>query len=53
MKGEEVTRPSKKRKYVLVGPEWGISTKMGNEGLDCLLEEEGGTKNVVASPLKS
>ena len=53
MKGEEVTRPSKKRKYVLVGPEWGISTKMGNEGLDCLLEEEGGTKNVVASPLNT
>ena len=53
MMGEEVTRPAKKRKYVLVGPDWGKSTKMGNNGLDCLLEDEVGTKNGVAGPLNN
>ena len=41
--GEEVTRPSKKRKYVLVGPNWGESTDKGNQGLNCLVSSSGGT----------
>ena len=53
MIGEEVTRPTKKRKYVLVGPDWGKSTKMGTEGLDCLLEDEVCPKNGVAGPLNT
>ena len=53
MMGEEVTRSAKKRKYVLVGPDWGKFTKMGNNGLDCLLKDEVGTRNEVAGPWKT
>ena len=34
----EIGRPSKKRKYVLVGPEWGTQAKK-NQGLDCKVDE--------------
>ena len=36
--GEETGRPSKKRKYVLVGPEWGTKAEK-NQGLDCKVDE--------------
>ena len=35
MVGEESTRPPKKRKFVLVGPDWGNSDKPKDQGLDC------------------
>ena len=52
--GEEKGRPSKKRKYVLVGPEWGTKAKK-NQGLDCKVDEsrtpliEGNTAAVLKS----
>ena len=35
MVGEESTRPPKKRKFVLVGPDWGSTDKPKDQGLDC------------------
>ena len=53
MVGEDATRPNKKRKYVLVGPDWGGTSKQGEQGLDCLVEEEVDAKNVGTGPLSN
>ena len=53
MVGVDVTRPNKKRKYVLVGPDWGGTSKQGEQGLDCLVEEEVDAKNVETGPLSN
>ena len=43
--GEESTRPPKKRKYVLVGPDWGNTEKPEEQGLNCLIGEGGVEKS--------
>ena len=53
MVGEDATRPNKKRKYVLVGPDWGGTSKPGEKGLDCLVEEEVDAKNVGTGHLSN
>ena len=51
--GEDVTRPNKKRKFVLVGPDWGGTSKQGEQGLHCLVEEEVDAINVGTCPLSN
>ena len=40
MMGEETTRPLKKRKFVLVGSDWGNTDKPEDQGLECLVANE-------------
>ena len=51
--GEEITRPKKKRKYVLVGPDWGVTSTISEQGLDCLIEEKLNTKKCDTGPLSN